>query len=105
MLDVYIMYALNNRDETYCSCLMQITICICKMIILCCVPLVLLFVELVQNLFMIPGVTLFLGNRVCQHPLANFFQRGRVNKNPSANENTQALRVIHITCKEMKGNC
>ena len=75
-------------------------------------PLVLSFVELVQYLFTVPGVSLFLGNRICQDPLENFFgqqrQRGTVNENPSANEfvkNTQALRVINATCRGIKGNC
>ncbi len=58
--------------------------------------------ELVEYVFTIPGVTVFLSNRICQDPLENFFgrqrQRGRVNENPSVAEflqNTQALRVIN----------
>ena len=67
------------------------------------------FVELVQHVFTIPGVTVFLSNRVCQDPLENFFgqqrQRGRAHENPSVSEfirNTQALRDISTT---IRGNC
>ena len=70
------------------------------------------FVELVQYLFSLPDVSLFLSNRLCQDPLEKFFgeqrQRGRVNKNPNVVEflrNTQALRVINTTCTNVKGNC
>lgn len=70
------------------------------------------FVELVQHVFAIPGVTVFLGNQVCQDPLEKFFsqqrQRGRVHENPSVKEflkNTQALRVISNTCQNIRGNC
>eukprot|EP00731_Ephydatia_muelleri_P032664 Em0024g208a len=67
------------------------------------------FVELVQYLsFTIPGVTVFLGNRICQDPLENFFgqqrQRGRANGNPSSSEfihNTQALRIVSNTFPSM----
>ena len=31
------------------------------------------FVKLVEFVFTIPGVTVFLSNRVCQDPLGNFF--------------------------------
>ena len=62
-------------------------------------------VELVQYAFTIPGVSVFLRNRVCQDPLESFFgqqqQRGRADENPSVSEfirNTQALRVISTTC-------
>ena len=68
--------------------------------------------ELVEYLFTVPGVTVFLSNRLCQHPLENFFgqqqQRGRVNEKPSVVEflrNTQALRVIGTTCSNVWGNC
>lgn len=68
--------------------------------------------ELVEYVFTIPGVTVFLSNRICQDPLENFFgrqrQRGRVNENPSVAEflqNTQALRVINTTCATVRGNC
>ena len=70
------------------------------------------FVELVQYAFTIPGVSVFLSNRVCQDPLENFFgqqrQRGRAHENPSVSEfirNTQALRVISTTCNTIRGNC
>ena len=70
------------------------------------------FVELVQHLFTIPEVTVFLGNRVCQDPLEKFFgqqkQGGRVHENPSVKEflkNPQALRVISNTCQNIRGNC
>ena len=70
------------------------------------------FVELVKYIFTIPGVSVFLSNRLCQDPLENFFgierQRGRVNENPTAKEflqNTQALKVIQNTCRNIRGNC
>ena len=70
------------------------------------------FVELVEYVFTIPGVSVFLSNRLCQDPLEKFFgqqrQRGRVNENPSTTEflrNTQALRVISNTCSKIRGNC
>lgn len=70
------------------------------------------FVEMVQYIFTIPGVTVFLSNRICQDPLENFFgcqrQRGRVNENPNAMEflkNTQALRIINTACNTVRGNC
>ena len=71
------------------------------------------FVELVEYLFTnVPGVSVFLSNRLCQDPLENFFgqqrQRGRVHENPSVVEfirNTQALRVIGTTCSNIRGNC
>ncbi len=68
--------------------------------------------ELVEYIFTIPGVTVFLSNRVCQDPLENFFgqqrQRGRVNENPNVSEfvkNTQALRVVNSSCATVRGNC
>ena len=73
---------------------------------------VLSFVELVEFIFTIPGVTVFLSNRICQDPLENFFgqqrQRGRVNENPNVSEfikNTQALRVVNTACATVRGNC
>lgn len=74
---------------------------------------VLSFVELVEFIFTIPGVTVFfLSNRICQDPLENFFgqqrQRGRVNENPNVLEfvkNTQALRVVNSSCATARGNC
>lgn len=73
---------------------------------------VLSFIDLVTYVFTIPGVKVFLSNRICQDPLENFFgrqrQRGRVNENPSTAEflkNTQALRVINSTTSTVRGNC
>ena len=71
------------------------------------------FVELVRHVFTIPGVKVFLSEKLCQHPLEKFFdcqqQRGGVNENPNAQEffkNTQALRVINSFCVDaVKGNC
>ena len=70
------------------------------------------FVELVRYIFTIPGVKVFLSNRVCQDPLEKFFgqqrQRGRVNENPNVEDfvkNTQALRVINGVCHKVRGNC
>ena len=60
----------------------------------------------------IPGVSVFLTNRICQDPLEGFFgqqrQRGRVNENPDIatfSENTRALRVINGACHDVRGNC
>lgn len=71
-----------------------------------------LFVKLVQYVLTIPGVSVFLSNRVCQDPLENFFgqqqQRGKTHQNPSVSEficNTQALRVISNSCNTICGNC
>lgn len=68
--------------------------------------------DLVKFLLAIPGVTSFLSNTLCQDPLEKFFgqqrQRGRANENPTAQEfikNTQALRVVHGVCRDVKGNC
>ena len=65
-----------------------------------------------EYVFTIPGVKVFLSNRICQDPLENFFgqqrQRGRVNENPNALEflrNTQALRIVNVDCKTVRGNC
>ena len=65
-----------------------------------------------EYIFSIPGVTVFLSNRICQDPLENFFgqqrQRGRVNENPNVSEflkNTQALRVVNTDCATVRGNC
>ena len=76
------------------------------------VSTVMSFVELVQYLFTLPGVSVFMGNRICQDPLEKFSgqqrQRGRVHENPSVKEflqNTQALRVISNTCRNIRGNC
>lgn len=71
------------------------------------------FIELLEYIFtFIPGVSVFLSNRLCQDPLENFFgrqrQRGRVNENPNVAEftkNTQALRIVNSTCATVRGNC
>ncbi|KAL5489492.1 hypothetical protein EMCRGX_G018587 [Ephydatia muelleri] len=71
------------------------------------------FVELVNFLFTLPGVSTFLSERLCQDPLEQFFgcqrQRGRTNDNPTVKEfckNTQALRVVNSLCAGfVKGNC
>ena len=70
------------------------------------------FVELVQFIFTMPDVKVFLSNKLCQDPLEKFFgqqrQRGRANENPNAKDfvkNTQALRVVHGVCSNVKGNC
>ena len=34
-------------------------------------------VELVEYIFTIPGVTVFLSNRICQDPIENFFGQQR----------------------------
>lgn len=67
---------------------------------------------MVRYIFTIPGITFFLSNKVCQDSLENFFgqqrQRGRVHENPSVMEfmkNTQALRVVNGTCRNVRGNC
>ena len=68
--------------------------------------------EIVAFVFTIPGVKLFLSNRLCQDPIEKFFgqqrQRGAVNENPNARDfikNTQALRVVNGACRDVKGNC
>lgn len=67
---------------------------------------------MVDYIFTIPDVKVFLSNRICQDPLENFFgkqrQRGRVNENPNALEfirNTQALRIVNTDCTTIRGNC
>ena len=66
------------------------------------------FVELVQYLFSLPDVSLFLSNRLCQDSLEKVFgeqrQRGRVNENPNvADFLRNTLRGIagnkHKLCK------
>ena len=48
------------------------------------------FVELLQFIFKIPGVTSFLTEKLCQDPLEKFFgnqrQRGGTSDNPSVKE-------------------
>ena len=74
---------------------------------------VLSLVDLIEYVFTIPGVTVFLSERLCQDPLEKFFgcqrQRGGTNENPTVQEfcrNTQALRVVNSVCSNVrKGNC
>lgn len=71
------------------------------------------FVALVRYLFTMPGVKVFLSERLSQDPLEKIFgcqrQRGRANENPCVRDfchNTQALRVINSFCLDaVKGNC
>ena len=67
------------------------------------------FVELVEYVFTIPGVSVFLSNRLCQDPLEKQpTQQRRVNETPSVTEflhNTQTLRVMSNTCSNIRGNC
>ncbi len=70
------------------------------------------FVELVEFVFTIPDVEVFLSNKLCQDPIEIFFgqqrQRGRVHDNPNVCDflkNTQALRVVNGACKNIRGNC
>ena len=71
------------------------------------------FVELVELIFKIPNVEVFLSERLCQDPLEKFFgcqrQRGKSNENPNMQQfcsGTQALRVIDGTCGSVsRGNC
>ena len=71
------------------------------------------FIELVECLFTLPGVKVFLSQRLCQDPLEKFFgcqqQRGGAHDNPSILDfcrNTQALRVVNNLCGNVKkGNC
>ncbi len=48
------------------------------------------FVELVEFLFTLPDVTVFLSNKLCQDTIEKFFgkqrQRGRVHDNPNVCE-------------------
>lgn len=68
--------------------------------------------ELVRYVFTIPGVKVFLSQRICQDPLEKFFgcqrQRGGSHDNPNILEfyrNTQALRVVNTVSHVVKGNC
>ncbi len=71
------------------------------------------FVDLVKDIFSMPGVKVFLSERLSQDPLEKFFgtqrQRGKAHENPSVKEfchNTQALRVINLFCADpVRGNC
>ena len=57
----------------------------------------------------VPGVKFFLSEKISQDPLEKFFgmqrQRGATNENPNVDQalkNTQALRVINTTCRQVK---
>ena len=71
------------------------------------------FTELTRFVFTIPGIKVFLSEKISQDPLEQFFgcqrQRGSTSENPTVAEfckNTQALRVINTVCGEVsKGNC
>ena len=71
------------------------------------------FTDLVEYIFTMPDVQVFLSQRICQDPLENFFgcqrQRGGTHDNPSVQEfqkNMQALRVINSFARgPAKGNC
>ena len=64
-------------------------------------------------MFKIPGVTVFLSEKLTQDPLEKFFgcqrQRGGTADNPRVGEflkNTNALRVISNVCGNVsRGNC
>ena len=69
--------------------------------------------ELVELIFKIPNVEVFLSERLCQDPLEKFFgcqrQRGKSHENPNMQQfcsGTQALRVVNGTCGSVsRGNC
>ncbi len=70
------------------------------------------FIELVEFIFTVPGITSFLSSRIQQDALEKYFgrqrQRGRVNENPTVAQflkNDQALRVISsIDLQVTQGN-
>ena len=82
------------------------------MVFLCCFA-VNSFLELVEYIFKIPGVEVFLSERFSQDTLEKLFgwlrQRGKSHENPNMEQfckGTQAFRVINGTCKSVKrGNC
>jgi len=64
------------------------------------------FVELTKYLLSIPGVTVFMSNRLSQDPIEKFFgqqrQRGSFNDNPNVSQfvkGTQALTLLALTSK------
>ena len=71
------------------------------------------FVELVEYVFTLPDVKVFLSQRVSQDPIENFFgcqrQCGGTHDNPNLQEfqkNMQTLRVVNSFVKgPIKGNC
>ena len=85
--------------------LMFVSICLC-------LTAVKSLLELIPYLLSIPGVKVFLSERLSQDPLERFFgqrQRGGTHENPTVQEfykNTQALRVINSFCVgTVKRNC
>ena len=71
------------------------------------------FIELVEDIFKIPGVKLFLSSHINQDPLEKHFRRlrqqGRANQNPTVAEalnSTQTLRVIDsVWIDDITGSC
>ena len=71
------------------------------------------FLELLQIVFKIPGVTCFLSNRICQDPLEKYFgmqrQCGASNDNPTVLQfvkNNDTLRLVgNIWFEDVNGNC
>jgi len=71
------------------------------------------FLELVEYIFKIPGVKVFLSERLSQDTLEQLCgcqrQRGKSHENPNMEQfckGTQAFRVINGTCGSvMRGNC
>ena len=70
------------------------------------------FVELVMDLFKIPGVKYFLSRKVCQDPLELYFgcqrQVGGTHNNPNVKEfeqNSQMLRVANFCHGIVRSNC
>ena len=71
------------------------------------------FIELTKFVFTIPGVKVFLSEKLSQDPLEKFFgcqrQRGGAGDDPTVAEflkNTNALRVINTVCRNVsRGNC
>ena len=57
--------------------------------------------KLTYFLFSQRGTKTFLSRKICQDPLEAFFgcqhQRGRTHNNPTAQENSQAIRVMRMT--------
>ena len=63
---------------------------VCVMAICFCLITVKSLLELIPYLFSIPGVKVFLSERLCQDPLEQFFgcqrQRGGTHENPTVQE-------------------
>ena len=83
--------------------LMFVSICLC-------LTAVKSLLELIPHLYSIPGVKVFLSEKLSQDPLERFFgcqrQRGGTHENPTVQvfyKNTQALLVINVGT--VKRNC